>query len=125
MKPDFSRSSLQAADISTTARLKTSRPPGIRIEWSPAATVSADAGRAEPPAGMIRTSAVVPSAPSTESITPGSSPARRTTAPAPSPNRMQTVRSVMSSVFEMTSAPITRTVSAAPDSMNAVAVDIA
>ncbi len=74
---------------------------------------------------MISTSAVVPSAPSTESITPGSSPARTTTAPAPSPNRMQTVRSVMSSIFEITSAPITSTVSAAPDSTNAVAVDIA
>ena len=74
---------------------------------------------------MIKTSAVVPSAPSTESITPGWSPACRTTAPAPSPNKMQTVRSVMSRVFEMTSAPITRMVSAAPDSMNAVAVDMA
>ena len=74
---------------------------------------------------MIRISAARPSAPSTEPSTPGSCERRSTTAPAPSPNSTHVVRSWKFITRESTSAPITSTVSAWPDSMKAVAVDIA
>ena len=123
--PDFSSSCRHAFDISTTARLKTSRPFGIWIAWSFASTEAWLAGSAEPPPGMIRISAARPSAPRTEPSTPGSSERRSTTAPAPSPNSTQVVRSWKFITRDRTSAPITTTVSACPDSMKAVAVDIA
>ena len=92
--PDFSSSSRVAAPISVTARLKTSRPLGMRTVWSFAATVASEAGVRVPPAGIHRISAASPSAPRTAPSNPGVSEARTTAAPAPSPNRMQVPRSV-------------------------------
>ena len=77
-----------------TARLKTSRPFGMRTVWSLASTVSAEAGVRVPPAGIHRISAAFPSAPRIEPSMPAASDARTTAAPAPSPNRMQVPRSV-------------------------------
>ena len=120
--PDFSRSSRQAAAISVTARLKTSRPFGIRIAWSRASTVSCDAGRRVPPAGICRMSAAVPSAPRIVPSIPGRSEACTITAPAPSPNRIAVVRSVKSRIRLKISAPASRIVSAIPACTNAVAL---
>ena len=117
--PFFSRTSRQDAAISVTARLNTSRPFGIWIRCREAATVSADAGSRDPPAGSSRISAAVPSAPSTVPSIPGRSLAWITVAPAPSPNSTHVCRSVKSRIRLYTSAPINKTVSAIPDSTNA------
>ena len=71
LSPDFSSSSRHAAAISVTARLKTSRPFGMRTVWSFASTVSAEGGVRVPPAGIHRISAAPPSAPSTAPFEPG------------------------------------------------------
>ena len=120
--PFFSRTSRQAAAISTTARLKTSRPLGIWMRWRCAATVSGVAGSREPPPGMMRISAAVPSAPSTVPSIPGRSAAWTIAAPAPSPNSTQVCRSWKSRIRLNTSAPISSTVSAMPAWTNPVAV---
>ena len=70
--PFFSRTSRHAAAISVTARLNTSRPFGMRMRCRSFATVSAVAGSREPPPGISRISAAVPSAPSTVPSMPGS-----------------------------------------------------
>ncbi len=75
-----------------------------------------------PPAGIIRISAAVPSAPRTVPSIPGRSDACTITAPAPSPNRIEVVRSVKSRIRLKISAPASRTVSAIPAWTNAVAL---
>ena len=75
-----------------------------------------------PPAGIIKMSAAVPSAPRTVPSIPGVSDACTITAPAPSPNRIEVVRSVKSRILLKISAPTVRTVSAIPAWTKAVAL---
>ena len=88
----------------------------MRRKCSPLATVSADAGRRLPPAGISSRPAALPSHPRSHASRPGpsSGDALSTMAAAPSPKRMQVPRSVGSVTRDSVSAPITSTCSRLP-----------
>ena len=89
--------------------------PFICVVCSPAATVSAEAGRREPPEGRRMSDAPPPSAPSSKPRNPPSGTGSTTAAPAPSANRIAVSLSSQSTKRESTSAPMTSTQRAQPD----------
>ena len=113
--PAKARAFSEISAMPRTADLKTWLP-SILMKCCRFWTVSAEAGRAEPPASTRMRFARLPSEPMAVETMPreAPSPASRTTAPAPSPKITHVPRSCQSRMALIFSAPTTRALRAAP-----------